>query len=290
MKKRIFAAALCFCMAAALWATSAFAVEPVKTETDLKTAVADAQGATTITLGDDISLESEIEIPSGKDITIDLAGHSITNGTGFSGSGIIAVGGKLTINDSFGTGEIKNTKSGGSVIYAMFSSSTHAEITVNGGAITAHATGTGSTGIKVNSPNCIVTVTGGKISGAMAGIDLNASSTGSEIYISGTGTEITGGYAVYAHAMGDVTVEITGGTITGKSSSAVSNPTGVSVTQGDVKISDATIAAPSTAYISAESIKLHMRFPAIPKYPAQVTPSTRAAPTAPSSVPSKAAP
>ena len=241
--KRILAVLIVCTVVLFMFSISAMGAS-VETEAGLKDAINNASDATTITLATDISLTSEITIPSGKDITIDLAGHNITNGASFSGSGIIAVGGKLTINDSAGTGEIKNTKSGGSVIYAMFSSSTHAEITVNGGSIMAHATGTGSTGIKVNSPNCIVTVKGGKISGAMAGIDLNASSTGSEIYISGTGTEITGGYAVYAHAMGAVTVEITGGTITGKSSSAVSNPTGVSVTQGDVKISDATITAP----------------------------------------------
>lgn len=68
------------------------AVKFVTNEADLRTAVENATNATTIALSNDIQLTQTLNISAGKDITLDLNGHTI------SGTGEIINNGALTVN------------------------------------------------------------------------------------------------------------------------------------------------------------------------------------------------
>lgn len=81
---------------------SGFAQTTVSSEADLKSILTSATGGNVV-LGGNIETTSEISIPKGAAVTLDLNGHSITGThTGI----LIKVNGSLVINDSQGTGVI----------------------------------------------------------------------------------------------------------------------------------------------------------------------------------------
>ena len=110
-KRKIVSLLLAASLFAALLPAHALAADAktVKTEAELRSAVEDASGATTIKLGENIYLEATLRVEAGQDITLDLNGHAITvyknEGTGRS---LYAVDnyGTFTLMDSVGTGSI----------------------------------------------------------------------------------------------------------------------------------------------------------------------------------------
>ena len=110
-KRKIVPLLLAASLFAALLPAHALAADAktVKTEAELRSAVENASGATTIKLGENIYLEATLRVEAGQDITLDLNGHAITvyknEGTGRS---LYAVDnyGTFTLMDSVGTGSI----------------------------------------------------------------------------------------------------------------------------------------------------------------------------------------
>ena len=161
MKKRFFLSiVMVLCMAITILPTMASAVEDgVNTEEELIAAV---QTDGEITLTGDIELTKVLEIPSGATVTIDLAGHSITQtgtrmvdwcvtedipwdesyclGAGCEKSqretGLNAIyligSSSLTINDSVGDGSITGTYNG-----ISNDGGAEATLVVNGGTISS---------------------------------------------------------------------------------------------------------------------------------------------------------
>ena len=73
----------------------------VANEGDLRSAITNSSGATIINIAEDFDITSTVEVSSGKDITIDLQGHTLTyNGTNAADSMFKVNGGRLTIRDS----------------------------------------------------------------------------------------------------------------------------------------------------------------------------------------------
>ncbi len=82
-------------------ATMALREGGVANEGDLRRAITNSSGATTINIVGDFDITSTIEVSSGKNITIDLQGHTLTyNGTNATDSMFKVDGGTLTIKDS----------------------------------------------------------------------------------------------------------------------------------------------------------------------------------------------
>ncbi len=106
--KRMMAIVLCFAMVLSTMSFSVFAVDATVTnETELTAALA-AGG--TVTLGNDIEVASQIEIPNGVEVTLDLAGYDIIAGlNGDSTTNHIYVlsnRGTLTVKDATEEGKI----------------------------------------------------------------------------------------------------------------------------------------------------------------------------------------
>ena len=73
----------------------------VANEGDLRSAITNSSGATIINIAEDFDITSTVEVSSGKNITIDLQGHTLTyNGTNAADSMFKVNGGTLTIRDS----------------------------------------------------------------------------------------------------------------------------------------------------------------------------------------------
>lgn len=110
-KRKIVPLLLAASLFAALLPAHALAADAttVKTEAELRAAVQNASGASTIQLGADIYLEATVQVEAGKSITLDLNGHAITvyknEGTGRSLYAFDNYG-TFTLMDSVGTGSI----------------------------------------------------------------------------------------------------------------------------------------------------------------------------------------
>ena len=123
----------------------------------LAEAVAAASGATTITLIADIADMATVEIPAGKEITLDLAGHTITAAVQTAGDVstqrsyyAIDVVGSLTVKDSVGNGYIAGRGVGN-----------HGVLTLESGEIRA-VDGNGGAAVW-NYSNSTFTMNGGKL-------------------------------------------------------------------------------------------------------------------------------
>ena len=131
MKRKLLSILLTFCLAFSLLPTAALADEgsdPVAQigETKyatLQAAINEATGNATVTLLANVT--EDVTVPAGKNVTLDLNGHNITNKSGHT----ITVGndGELNISDSVGTGVVDNTSHGKAAIY------NEGEVTLNGG-------------------------------------------------------------------------------------------------------------------------------------------------------------
>lgn len=112
MKKRLASTLLALALCLSLLPTAALAEEEtpttesgVTTEAALKSAV-EQDG--TVTLGDDVALSDTLTITSGKTVTIDLNGKTLT-GNGTTSAIKVKQGGSLTITDSTSGGMIGDT-------------------------------------------------------------------------------------------------------------------------------------------------------------------------------------
>ena len=103
MKRKFFAAFLSLCMVIGLVPMTALAVEETATPI-LATDTALKSG--NYVLSSDVTLSSgALTIAKDETVTIDLAGHTLTNKPG-KHTIIISLGGSLTITDTVGTGRL----------------------------------------------------------------------------------------------------------------------------------------------------------------------------------------
>ena len=134
MKRKLLSVLLTFCLAFSLLPTAALAdgkgtqtndvaqIGEEKYET-LQAAINEATGNATVTLLANVT--EDVTVPAGKNVTLDLNGHNITNKSGHTIT--VEKGGKLNISDSVGTGVVDNTSHGkGAIINS-------GEVTLNGG-------------------------------------------------------------------------------------------------------------------------------------------------------------
>ena len=109
MKRKFFAAFLSLCMVIGLVPMTALAVEETATPI-LATDTALKSG--NYVLSSDVTLSSgALTIAKDETVTIDLAGHTLTNKPG-KHTIIISLGGSLTITDTVGTGRVDNVSHG----------------------------------------------------------------------------------------------------------------------------------------------------------------------------------
>lgn len=131
MKRKLLSILLTFCLAFSLLPTAALADEgsdPVAQigETKyatLQAAINEATGNATVTLLANVT--EDVTVPAGKNVTLDLNGHNITNKSGHTIT--VENDGELNISDSVGTGVVDNTSHGKAAIY------NEGEVTLNGG-------------------------------------------------------------------------------------------------------------------------------------------------------------
>ncbi len=229
---RVFSLAL-----AAIIHTAAWGQTSVNSEEALRQAITDATAAATVTLDADITLTGDgcLTIEAGKDITLDLNGHSIT-----ANKDVIRNYGKLTLTDnSEGKtgGLVSNTATGiamcnnsttviaaGSITAVegcvITGYATGASLTVNGGTFTctdnAVIAGNGSAkwpdGTPRETPNTI-TINGGTFNGNIKSAGYVACGIycpwKDKITVTGGTFNITGGAGIVSRSG---TVTVTGGT------------------------------------------------------------------------------
>jgi len=175
MKNKILVVLLTFCMIAAMAVTAmagdaaaAASVNGVEFAS-LADAITAAQAGDTIVLVNTVELENAIEIPSGKTITLDLNGNTVTYNSTTQGEAMITNRGSLTINDSVGTGVINYNYTGAadsSYSKGNYTISNAGNLTVNGGKITiANLSGHAKYPIDNNSTsgNAVLVINGGHL-------------------------------------------------------------------------------------------------------------------------------
>lgn len=173
-----------------------------------------ASGDTLVLLADQIPT-AEIAIESGKELTLDLAGHLI-----IPNKASIIVKGGLTVKDSSenGKGEIQTGR----------------QIEVDGGSFTLESGKLSfiglNSGMYIHSDGTAI-VNGGEITGTYSPLSGNNTTGDMNIKINGGTITAENGAAIYMPSQGDLT--ITGGTLNG----------GVSLRMGQVNISGGTINA-----------------------------------------------
>ena len=135
MKRKLLSILLCLAMALSLLPTAALADEAEgekktcvaqiddKQYETLQAAVNEATGNATVTLLANVT--EDVAVPAGKNVTLDLNGHNITNKSGHTIT--VEKGGELNISDSVGTGVVDNTSHGKGAIVNS------GEVTLNGG-------------------------------------------------------------------------------------------------------------------------------------------------------------
>ncbi|MDE7296009.1 MAG: hypothetical protein K2N84_01960, partial [Clostridia bacterium] len=154
-----------------------------------------------------------LTIPTGYDITFDLAGHNLDKNTGAtytteSRHFIIQAGGSLTINDTVGGGQIKGSKaqSGTAGINLVSTATSQAKLTINGGIFTENYAGD-AFGVVINARG-IVVMNGGKITG-------NGRAGDGTPGIIGVGSSVTGHVGSFTMNGGEISNNVqSGGTIT----------------------------------------------------------------------------
>lgn len=177
-----------------------------------------ASGDTLVLLADQIPT-AEIAIESGKELTLDLAGHKI-----IPNNASIIVKGGLTVKDSSenGKGEIQTGR----------------QIEVDGGSFTLESGKLSFIGLNssmyIHSDGTAI-VNGGEISGTYSPLSGNNTAGDMNIEINGGTITAENGAAIYMPSQGELT--ITGGTLNG----------GVSLRMGKVDISGGTINATTSS-------------------------------------------
>ena len=141
------------------------------------------------------SADAALQVGSGKDITIDLNGFTLSRGlTGAAANGyVIQNNGTLTITDSAGGGKItggNNTGDGGGIY-------NYGRLTLAGGSITGNRAGLSAGGV-MNHSGAVFTVTGGTITGNTA-----VGWHGGGVYNGGT-LDLQGGSITGNEAKGDL--------------------------------------------------------------------------------------
>lgn len=138
MKKRVLSAALSLCMLLTLLPTAALATEDNATTPGTSPATTLQEKITAAENGDTVSLSKDetdsITVSAGKDITLDLAGHKLTN-TANNHTVTIDKGASLTVLDSSGaqTGAIDNVSHGKAAVV------NHGTFVLNSGSLTRSA-------------------------------------------------------------------------------------------------------------------------------------------------------
>ncbi|MCD7845469.1 MAG: InlB B-repeat-containing protein, partial [Oscillospiraceae bacterium] len=199
----------------------------------------------TYTLTADVALAENITIPSGADVTIDLAGYTLT---GAGGDSVITVdGGTLTIQDSDGagtitggTGHTSGAYNYGGGIYVINGGS----LTLESGTISGNTAKTGG-GIFVGAGSAF-TMNGGAITNnngtvCCGGVNVEGTFTMNGGTISGNTAKATGG-GVRADNGGVFTM--TGGSITGNTvtlSSTYGGGAGVYLTNATMNMTGGSI-------------------------------------------------
>lgn len=172
MKKRVLSAALSLCMLLTLLPTAALATEDNATTPGTSPATTLQEKITAAENGDTVSLSKDetdsITVSAGKDITLDLAGHKLTN-TANNHTVTIDKGASLTVLDSSEaqTGAIDNVSHGKAAVV------NHGTFVLNSGSLTRSAEAStisenGNTASGGNSWYVVwntgnMTVSGGKI-------------------------------------------------------------------------------------------------------------------------------
>lgn len=172
MKKRVLSAALSLCLLLTLLPTAALATEDNATTPGTSPATTLQEKITAAENGDTVSLSKDetdsITVSAGKDITLDLAGHKLTN-TANNHTVTIDKGASLTVLDSSEaqTGAIDNVSHGKAAVV------NHGTFVLNSGSLTrsAEASTISENGNTASGGNswCVVwntgnmTVNGGKI-------------------------------------------------------------------------------------------------------------------------------
>lgn len=140
MKKRVLSAALSLCMLLTLLPTAALATEDNTTPgtspaTTLQEKITAAENGDTVSLSEDET--GSITVSAGKDITLDLAGHKLTN-TADNHTVIIEKGASLTVLDS---SEAKEAKAGtiDNVSHGKAAVVNHGTFVLNSGSLTRSA-------------------------------------------------------------------------------------------------------------------------------------------------------
>ncbi|MCD8380491.1 MAG: hypothetical protein LUC95_09310 [Lachnospiraceae bacterium] len=244
-KSRLLSLLFSIALVLVLSATSVYAEDGETTESTnvasigdrgyatLAEAVTAAKSGDTITLLSNATVNELIEIKSSQNITLDLAGHTIS---GSMSSRMFAVSGTLTIKAT-GEGTITNTGSsnaisnGGTLIiesgaitansaYAIYNTGT---LTVSGGTITG---GTSGTGYAVYIAGGTVTINGGIFTSTNANVGAvrnNATLIINEGTVGDTAKDV---YGVYNAG----TVTVNGGTLSGSTAGLINAESGSSVT------------------------------------------------------------
>ena len=138
MKKRVLSAALSLCMLLTLLPTAALATEDNATTPGTSPATTLQEKITAAENGDTVSLSKDetdsITVSAGKDITLDLAGHKLTN-TANNHTVTINKGASLTVLDSSEaqTGAIDNVSHGKAAVV------NHGTFVLNSGSLTRSA-------------------------------------------------------------------------------------------------------------------------------------------------------
>ena len=168
MKKKILAVFLSLCMAMSLLPVTALATDAADEETPSTqaTTLPEAENGV-ITLEGDVELAATYTVATGKNIKLDLNGHTISPATGFAGGHLITVseGGSLTLTDSVGNGKIESKESSvrGILNHGTFNMDSGA-INVYNYAVTNEVT---QTSYNNNQP-IICNITGGELSASYA--------------------------------------------------------------------------------------------------------------------------
>ena len=141
MKKRVLSAALSLCMLLTLLPTAALATEDNATTLGTSPATTLQEKITAAENGDTVSLSEDetgsITVSAGKNITLDLAGHKLTN-TADNHTVIIEKGASLTVLDS---SEAKEAKAGtiDNVSHGKAAVVNHGTFVLNSGSLTRSA-------------------------------------------------------------------------------------------------------------------------------------------------------
>lgn len=141
MKKRVLSAALSLCMLLTLLPTAALATEDNATTPGTSPATTLQEKITAAENGDTVSLSEDetgsITVSAGKNITLDLAGHKLTN-TADNHTVIIEKGASLTVLDS---SEAKEAKAGtiDNVSHGKAAVVNHGTFVLNSGSLTRSA-------------------------------------------------------------------------------------------------------------------------------------------------------